>query len=376
MKLILLLALVSVTLAQHVGRRLHGQCFDIQKHMRRFRTKFEFIDREKAFDEFCSVYQKRYFQPGERENRKRIFAQTAATVMAHNDKKPKFTQAVNKFSDMEFSEWAKKYLNQNLEKMVKLEFDKEPNKFSVGRHGGRRGIMKGRRTHKTDGRRLQLTKRSVSWKRYCSVVKDQIRCAACYAFAAVAGYETARNIYRRTISTFSEQSMIDCVTTNNGCTSGAPSRVLRYIRESGIARSFAYPYAGVTQQCQMSSVSRSNIINAWIGYSYLSYGIMSLLAALQYGPVILCQTVNQDYRSYRSGVFDTSNCNDKLVHSTLAVGYDLDAPIPYILVKNSWGDDWGDAGYIKMAIGQMSDSNGGLCRMASHTYNLELDYSE
>lgn len=41
---------------------------------------------------------------------------------------------------------------------------------------------------------------------------------------------------------------------------------------------------------------------------------------------------------YREGIFDGTNCEDKKAnHASLAVGYDLDAEIPYIELRNAWG---------------------------------------
>ena len=48
-------------------------------------------------------------------------------------------------------------------------------------------------------------------------------------------------------------------------------------------------------------------------------------------------------------------------HGVLAVGYgtDLETQTPYWLVKNSWGESWGDAGYVKLA--RNSTNEWGMC---------------
>lgn len=52
------------------------------------------------------------------------------------------------------------------------------------------------------------------------------------------------------------------------------------------------------------------------------------------------------------------------------VGYDLNAPVPYFLLKNAWGTEWGEGGYYKFAIGELSESNYGMCNIANSSFNI------
>ena len=73
------------------------------------------------------------------------------------------------------------------------------------------------------------------------------------------------------------------------------------------------------------------------------------------------------FTGYTGGVYDDDGCHGvttmMLDHAVLVVGYGTDAKSgkDYWLVKNSWGPDWGEAGYVRMARGV---GKNGICGIA------------
>jgi len=90
------------------------------------------------------------------------------------------------------------------------------------------------------------------------------------------------------------------------------------------------------------------------------------MSALDQQPVAIAIEADQAaFQLYKSGVL-TATCGTSLDHGVLAVGYGNDATsgYDYYLVKNSWGPDWGDAGYIKLQRGSGVQKQG-QCGMLS-----------
>jgi hypothetical protein len=104
------------------------------------------------------------------------------------------------------------------------------------------------------------------------------------------------------------------------------------------------------------------------GFYFIKQNIIDLLRALQYGPVVVAHFVSEPFKFYSSGVFNGDGCEEGQLeyvnHASVIVGYDLDAPVPYFKFRNSWADDWGEEGYYRIQIGELSRRNKGLCLFA------------
>lgn len=54
-----------------------------------------------------------------------------------------------------------------------------------------------------------------------------------------------------------------------------------------------------------------------------------------------------DFRLYKGGILDDVNCFNVTNHGVTVVGYGVSsAGVNYWIVKNSWGNVWGQNGYI------------------------------
>jgi hypothetical protein len=199
-----------------------------------------------------------------------------------------------------------------------------------------------------------------------SSVEDQKECGACYSFASVGATEAAYSLKTKVTPppVFSKQEMVDCGEASGfylkGCRGGVLESAYRYLQTFGVCTAENYPYAGKMGQCLSYKYDRAVKIS---GYTLLhdvtKDGFLSLLS---HQPSSLAIEMRPRFKLYRGGIIDVKGpCGFFFNHAILAVGYSLkpDNGAPaYLILKNSYGLDWGEKGYMyyKLGIGNM-----GMC---------------
>ncbi|MCK4760855.1 MAG: hypothetical protein KAW12_01555 [Candidatus Aminicenantes bacterium] len=190
------------------------------------------------------------------------------------------------------------------------------------------------------------------WRNYGHVtsVKNQGGCGSCWAFATLGAYEAAISVNFNKTEDLSEQFLVDCNTLDWGCNGGwfAFSNM-----RNGVPKESCYPYVAYEQSCRVGC-TKYYPLNTWyyVGKSYSVPTVNSIKNAIyQNGPVAAAVYVNNSFRWYSGGVYN-STASGPVNHAVLLVGWD--DPGGYFIMKNSWGTGWGEKGYMRIAYGCQS----------------------
>jgi len=302
---------------------------------------------QQLFEEFVIRHRKHYKHEQEWRMHYNIFKKNADKVrrhnIAHRAGHHNYTMALNEHADLSWEEFRGNYLGFM------------HRKHSVWRSGNR--------AHFTE-QQLHDLPIAVDWREKGAVtpVKNQGQCGSCWSFSATGAIEGANAIASGNLISLSEQELIDCSTAdgNNGCDGGLMDYAFQFVIENGgLCAEDAYPYSATgPNMCEVKQCEAAVKISS---FKDIPDGDeKSLLAALAQGPVSVAIEADQEsFQFYSTGVFD-GECGTNLDHGVLAVGYGTDEEgKDFYIVKNSWGDTWGEQGYIKLV------RNSNQCGIAS-----------
>jgi len=150
------------------------------------------------------------------------------------------------------------------------------------------------------------------------------------------------------LPSLSVQQLLDC--DQDPTVPGA----LDYAVRNGMTTDDVYPYTGVSGTCKYNPQTTTPIyrFSKSIKVSTKDDDIVAALNDI--GPLIV--TVDAEkWQFYSGGIFNL-DCGTQLNHNALLVGYDSvtvsGKEVLFWIIKNSWGQMWGESGYIRLIRGQ------------------------
>lgn len=304
------------------------------------------------FGDFKTIFSKTYANETEEKLRSQIFKENLAFVNDHNDlfkqRKETFSLAINHFGDWTYAEYLQ-ILGINPLQIRKPSPPEQRKK-----------------------RAAECKAKEKDWRKEGAVtpVKDQKTCASCWAFSAAGALESHHFIKNKVLSNFSEQQFVDCsVDKGSGCNKGLMSKAFMYSMKNGLTTDDKYPYKG-SENGENRTCNKFDSQLKISSFKEIAKGKEDELmdAICKYGPVSAAiNAASRKFMLYGIGLYMNPECTSTIVnHGVLVVGYGYDkfADGDYWLVKNSYGDSWGDAGYFR--IPRNFNNYCGIANLASY----------
>lgn len=282
----------------------------------------------KAYNQWKVDY-KMNIHSAENDFRFKVFSQNLEIINKHNSKpNVTYTLGLNKFAHLTSTEFASLHFG-----LIKPE-----NRSSTQRNF----------TGKVCDKAPLTIPDEIDWEAQGKVskVKNQGSCGSCYATAALDSMESVLAMTTGVVNELSVQQLVDCSESygNDGCCGGLPDYSFQYIVDHGIVLESDYPYKGEVGTCNVPANGTKFIISGYRDVTKNSPD--ALKAAVAKNPVAVGLEAAKAFQFYTGGIITGDDCGTDLDHTSAIVGYGTQNGTAFWKVKNAWGTDWGDKGYV------------------------------
>lgn len=192
-------------------------------------------------------------------------------------------------------------------------------------------------------------------KNWMTSVKNQGLCGSCWAFSTIGAVEAYANLYYNDLLNLdlSEQELVSCNDLNNGCAGGLIDEALDYIIDKGVIDEQSYAYIEADGNCDDKPINSDERIKIGSYRTFVNKNERSLKLLLMESPMTVGfstwrhAVVLAGYKVLKAGdcVYNRSKKRIVLKENSALIGTTA------WLIKNSYGESWGDEGYGYVALG-------------------------
>jgi len=203
--------------------------------------------------------------------------------------------------------------------------------------------------------------RSISGADWTTPIKDQEQCGSCWAFGALAAYEARMKLAATNhglMPDLSEQHLVSC--SPGSCSGGYMDVTADWIVCNGTVDEICFPYIAMNGSCYESCFDRDSRKYKGEGWSWAS-GDRNIIdedrikqEILAGGPVAAAMDVYTDFYIYNGGVYQYTTGAFEGGHCVAIVGWGKEGSTDYWICKNSWGTEWGEAGWFRIKMGEVN----------------------
>ena len=195
---------------------------------------------------------------------------------------------------------------------------------------------------------------------------DEGDCNSDWAIATVGGIEGAYYVFSGTqkeLRRLSPQQIVDCATEQSNCWGGSVAGAIDYTLDFPLEELGDYPYTqAMMQPCQYKeNLGSVQVSDCRFIPSNQPWDIVDWLYT---GPVVVQLDASRILANYKGGIFRDGSCGTTLNHAALVVGWGVQSGVNFFIIKNSWGNQWGEQGYMRFLLAD----GPGICGMNQAAY--------
>lgn len=183
-------------------------------------------------------------------------------------------------------------------------------------------------------------------------IKNQGSCGSCWAFASAGVFENVLRIRDGVEKDLSEQYLVSCNTLGYSCGGGWWAHDLH--QQYGLVPEDNFPYEASDLSCKQNLPHEEKITSwAFVTNQDDLPSVDALKNALYtYGPLAVTVVASGgSFSSYKSGIYNDCSGSTSVDHAVVLVGWDDTNGEGHWIMRNSWGLNWGEQGYMKIKYG-------------------------
>jgi len=206
-------------------------------------------------------------------------------------------------------------------------------------------------------------------KSWIEPVMDQADCGSCYMVSTTRMLSARHKIRMNDTSAepWSISFPLHCSEYNQGCKGGYGFLASKWSEDVGLIPASCAPYTtadGCKVTCDTRSLKKRYRADnhRYVGSFYGNSSTATMmLEVFQKGPIVVSFEPTDDFMFYAGGIFAQQKMGPpaplsthssewfQVDHAVLLVGWGEELGQKYWIVQNSWGDQWGEAGFFRIA---------------------------